>query len=984
MLKSNSSTTDFTSLTEMPIANIHLNGRLVRDRPNYAPVREISERFELNDHNMVIPQTEISSYKPVWEISEEELFGQGVSFFKKVTDSNTTTISVGDALKIIGDGSSVADRVRGINGRKKRQEYKIKKCPAVMWGGYYPENFRSGISVIEKTNLIYVDVDCKTAEELEKAKEAASRSPHLFRFFTSISGNGLGILFVAENPSKQQYRYFAQWLRKEGVIADMSCSNAHNRLNFLSYDPDVAVADLDRKIAVHLDSDCEEPTPIDIRESEEGRNLVSKQFADVFGKIVKSRGEPGPGNFTPIIQCWVGEMICRGIPLDVSIQKLRGLDSRLTGTEERVQTHIEMYARYQNKNRRFGMTDDEFDWAAHTLPVRYVLGPNEYMSGILSKNPEEYHQVVIKSQPGTGKTMGVIFTLEGKKILAFPTLSTIDSVRSQILGVKCDGLTGLKRTRTAYELVSVFTGETKNGDFNPNAEIILTTYASLKNLFKRFSEKFKDRALIIDEIHTLVTSGSPDYMGDVNRQVSGVIKKCINEKLVKSVIGLTGTPVPEMFNSVGCLKDFKIMEVDAPHMVKITGGIKKISKGINAIEAVCILADEYVSKGILPVIYYNSLNTAAVEAMARAMGRNVIIINSTTRKKAEIQELLKGKPIPEGSILLVTSALETGTSINMEVPGRVVVISVDQTINTPVSVIQLSQRIRNATSVHIDRICTELNDSVEESAPMVGFEKMYQSVSELMPKIKINPFLHNVLKLNICGVVFEDGDWKANEDHLSYECYAERMYVVGRNIKAANKEYLRYGVETIEESTIGDGGGIEYKEIMKEIKEKEKFNKAQAISQFMNASNHVERSNVAEKNPWLQGAYRQIARGLQEAYPGRDLSELDPIIEEILGGTMGNSNAISKRINQHKIRQAANFDPSIKKFHEKICEELRGKVESTYEIVKMFYRIADEMNVMKKMRLKANTIIEYIKALMPVKSKTVREGSVIVRKFAIA
>lgn len=119
---------------------------------------------------------------------------------------------------------------------KNSEEYKkIKKSlPVAQLNGVFPNRVQDSLRSL--SGLAYLDVDNGDTDSL---KETLNKSPYVYAYWKSVSGNGLGILVSYTNPNNITFNEVLEEIAEViGIPLDPHAKGLA-RTNFLSYDPEI-------------------------------------------------------------------------------------------------------------------------------------------------------------------------------------------------------------------------------------------------------------------------------------------------------------------------------------------------------------------------------------------------------------------------------------------------------------------------------------------------------------------------------------------------------------------------------------------------------------------------------------------------------------------------------------------------------------------------------------------------------------------------
>jgi hypothetical protein len=125
-------------------------------------------------------------------------------------------------------------QVRAISDKKRRDAMK-KSLPGVTFSGIFSK--RKDDCLLQHSGVICIDLD-DLGEDTEAYKEILIKDRYVYSCFTSVSGNGLRVLFrISGQHHKESYYGISDYLRKNyGVVTDPQ-SMVPSRSFYVTYDP---------------------------------------------------------------------------------------------------------------------------------------------------------------------------------------------------------------------------------------------------------------------------------------------------------------------------------------------------------------------------------------------------------------------------------------------------------------------------------------------------------------------------------------------------------------------------------------------------------------------------------------------------------------------------------------------------------------------------------------------------------------------------
>lgn len=173
-----------------------------------------------------------------------------ISIYSKATDTKSKkTIPLDLFFEGIKDGKwqDIVLPIRTISDKDARTEAK-KKAPAVTIAGQFSE--RSDTHLEKHSGFLAIDID--DVEDLNHLKSLVCADKYVYAAFVSISGRGLCVVLKI-NPAKHReaFQGASEYFYNEyKLILDPTSINV-SRLRFVSYDPDMYMADACEKFALY-------------------------------------------------------------------------------------------------------------------------------------------------------------------------------------------------------------------------------------------------------------------------------------------------------------------------------------------------------------------------------------------------------------------------------------------------------------------------------------------------------------------------------------------------------------------------------------------------------------------------------------------------------------------------------------------------------------------------------------------------------------
>jgi len=214
-----------------------------------------------------------------------------ISLFDKTTSARPIdTMSIRQFLKDVKSGRWKPIQKK-VSTSKDDERKRVKKfqTPAVTISGTY-ENGRSGFPT-KHTGYICIDIDGKDNKNVLDMRTQLEDDPYVFACFTSVSGNGLALLFKIK--AAKHYELFngiqAYLYEEYGISVDKGVKDPA-RLRYVSYDPK-CYSDFKKKTWVKAIASTPIPTVEEIDFDESDLEFVvcaiEKQSVDIVPNYIE-------------------------------------------------------------------------------------------------------------------------------------------------------------------------------------------------------------------------------------------------------------------------------------------------------------------------------------------------------------------------------------------------------------------------------------------------------------------------------------------------------------------------------------------------------------------------------------------------------------------------------------------------------------------------------------------------------------------------
>jgi len=170
----------------------------------------------------------------------ESLKNTKVTIYKDMYSEDSHAITLENVLERIKSGEKSGETIRSIRqlSDKEDQDNLKKKLPCYCFTGVIPKGKRLDTRVEQFSNLVILDYDKLSVDEMDERKEFFMNQYYTVAIFVSPRGNGLKILVHIKDGSR--HREFYKAILQEFKGLDVSNINP-SRLCFESYDKDIYI-----------------------------------------------------------------------------------------------------------------------------------------------------------------------------------------------------------------------------------------------------------------------------------------------------------------------------------------------------------------------------------------------------------------------------------------------------------------------------------------------------------------------------------------------------------------------------------------------------------------------------------------------------------------------------------------------------------------------------------------------------------------------
>ena len=297
---------------------------------------------------------------------------------------------------------------------------------------------------------------------------------------------------------------------------------------------------------------------------------------------------------------------------------------------------------------------------------------------------------------GTGKTTAVLQAAKHNKIIFFAPLNAIikqfysDAIKQ---GIDAAMFNGTKKYRQNVQGI-VERAKNKNTLFEGILpQLIICTYQSASKLHRLLQGNYDKYNVVIDEIHTLASSG---YINEHANNVLN-ITPCY-----KSITGLTGTPIKISHPYIKKLQNVN---------VKLTGAPRTPAHLIIADDMLQAAAQIYTkahNEGRRATIYYNNTSEGLKDILQLIGNTPANVFNSIT--KGEYDEFLSTGMLDNEGGIIATDSYSLGLNNNDERACDVIIIGEHH----PINIKQFKERERlSKCELYIVKAKTKRGDKVK-------------------------------------------------------------------------------------------------------------------------------------------------------------------------------------------------------------------------------------------------------------------------------
>ena len=692
--------------------------------------------------------------------------------------SKGSKIKIDTVLNYIKEGyylNTVEDarEERLSNGKTEKYNSIKGKLPLVNWQGVFSK--RGKDNLIESSNLVFVDIDHYDESIFLDIHEVKIRLINQFKnsivaCWDSVSGKGLGMLILSRFENNNEYNNIFNSISKEvnkyGIFTDKNVKSL-NSLNYISSDFNIYINKNEIKEYEIIDDNKT------VKNYEYNDNVVfdKEKYIKFVNKFIKYLDKNENIEFNHLnylnyvkISFAIGILYlneqdegCQML-LEINKRLYKHIDNNKRLDYDGVERHLRYfydkaltlssYEKVKSLSMFMRLLDSEYGFFIDYLKLdKYNNKVNETI--VIDKYLDDaYDELItklkknkrlfIEAPTGCGKTQTTLrivnkYISENKSVLWLTPFAglTLQTYRS------CDN---------KNKILLIGNNKVYNEDIEQGLCVFTTfSYFSISNL-----KSVEFDLIIIDEVHTMVTSYSKDFMFD---NINSILTKL--RKYDKEAIFLTGTPV-EFQEKI--LKSNKIV-VEQKNQQKFNISFAPIDystfgkKDLSSVIDYIFLLYEYVSlnifknrsrkyykflynrsskifvqkerKLIIPyTLIVNCCNISALEFMkdkiceraliesyngkfkqgylSGTLNQNTIeVLTSSEKHRSDVYKSITSKSIIPFNIkiLLVTSLIESGININNKNILQMIYVDTDNITNIA-SIKQFFNRVRNQDTIN--------------------------------------------------------------------------------------------------------------------------------------------------------------------------------------------------------------------------------------------------------------------------------------------
>lgn len=294
-------------------------------------------------------------------------------------------------------------------------------------------------------------------------------------------------------------------------------------------------------------------------------------------------------------------------------------------------------AEYQPLTNIYGTGDD----------VTVIDVPNGRYLGDVIQWSELPRLVSIHAGCGVGKTTAVMETLDGKKLVLFSLVSSLEQMKEKL------------------QAQGISVGYAYQGEKDVNGQdVILCTYDSLPYVLPRIDAS--QYSLIVDEIHNVATSGDPHYRGKALNHVLDVLGGAWQR-----VVLMTGTPFPSTHPDLAKFHHVNIASVIREQRAQMVryGAMELNGHQFKMKRRDAIVHHITKERDSVHVVLLNDKRTGRENLIAGLVAneldsKTIFTLDAEQKETEAYRQLIESGQLPnECKVLIVTSVLAESTNL---------------------------------------------------------------------------------------------------------------------------------------------------------------------------------------------------------------------------------------------------------------------------------------------------------------------------------
>ena len=560
---------------------------------------------------------------------------------------------------------------------------------------------------------------------------------------------------------------------------------------------------------------------------------------------------------------------------------------------------------------------------AYFIMQNYTLQSHQTLSEISQINLA-FHDLIILSQPGTGKTYWALHTLP----LLFPEQKILVLVPYQSIA---------KQKSEEYQIHGVYAGSRANQD-----KIQIAVYDCLD---------LSNTILVIDEYHQLTLS--QNYRQPA---LERILERC--ETSYKNIF-LSGTKVKSYHPQLRSIEEIYVIPDVKKEIeyvaVKPKDILQSIMKRLNS---------EHVN-----VVYMNKRQTCEVYAKyVQELGFSPRVLSSENKNSEEFQYILKNKKFPENiNVIFTTAVFSEGIDIYEERPISLFHVTHDD----PASIKQVLSRFRNRypeqffvvyrKDPSIDHFyCPskqyfeQLEKEALQLATAINLVKdSFKQKAEFAKKIRTDLMFDKGLLIKE-----KENEYLPSYSGISYLIRQREVRAFYKNEKSLEREMKRYGMICIRVEQ--DSDILECPGLLKELKSEKKEEVIEQQKQYVELSEQA----GTKVTKVFQERVQQMKEVVEEYLPVEKINEIVKRVVEMTQGSSQKLNLAKKQLEMYVQLTYKKVDPFFAALRETI---LQHQEFVTHELLPEIQQVYKEFGMYCTVRLNEYHIMQIVKSFVQVK-----------------